>query len=74
MVVEAIELCLFEELRSAFRSQHHNFFMNSACSVSSSFGGGVVRVTTGVPTAAKDSSCPAGEQMQSSRVALEDVW
>jgi hypothetical protein len=38
------------------------FFLNSACSVLPSFGGGVVLVATGVPTATKNSSCPAGEQ------------
>src|SRR5437773_6605323 len=41
--------------------------MNSACARLSSLGGGVVRVATATPTWAKNSSSPAGAQMQSSR-------
>src|SRR5258705_6635359 len=41
------------------------FSMNAACSLSLSFGGGVVRVATGTPTSTKNFSCPAGEQIQS---------
>ena len=49
--------------------------MNSACCFSSSLGGGVVRVATGVPISRKKFSCPAGEQIQSSRVGLvETLW
>jgi len=35
--------------------------------IGSSFGGAVVRVATATPTCAKNSSCPAGEQMHSRR-------
>ena len=47
--------------------------MNSCCSSGLSFGGGVVRVATFTPTSLKNFSCPAGEQMQSSRVAFDDT-
>gem|GEM_PF-6358612 len=41
------------------------FLMNSASCAASIFGGGVVRVATGAPISLKNSSWPAGEQMQS---------
>jgi type IV secretory pathway TrbL component len=50
-----------------------SFSMNAACSFSLSFGGGVVRVATGTPTSMKNSSCPAGEQIQSMRTAPLEV-
>src|ERR1700693_2548966 len=51
------------------------FSMNAASSFSPSFGGGVVRVTTGTPTSMKNLSCPAGEQMQSTRTGpVEVLW
>jgi len=49
------------------------FFMNAACSAPSSFGGSVVRVATGVPTSVKNSSRPAGEEMQRTRVAFAEM-
>src|ERR1039457_475204 len=44
-----------------------DFAMNAALAASSRSGGGSVRVATGAPTAMKKFSCPAGEQMHSSR-------
>src|SRR5580692_7625684 len=46
--------------------------LNAACAASSSLGGGIVRVATGVPTSRKNSSWPAGEQMQSILAGSED--
>src|SRR2546430_15950007 len=43
------------------------FLMNSDRAASSSLGARVVRDATAMPTWAKNSSCPAGAQMQSSR-------
>jgi hypothetical protein len=55
-----------------FGASSWDFFINCACSSLPSLGGGVVRVATDTPTCAKNSSCPAGAQMQSSRtVCLE---
>src|SRR5882724_9363670 len=55
-----------------------DFFINSACSSWSSSGGVDLRVGTEAPTWAKNSSCPAGAQMQSSRAdapeALVKEW
>jgi len=51
------------------------FRMNSDCLRSLSFGGGVVRVATGMPTSIKNLSCPAGEQMQTRRAGSEEaLW
>ena len=52
-----------------------DFFINAACCSSFSSGGGVVRVATGVPTALKNSSWPAGEQTQSILTGREEeLW
>ncbi len=48
--------------------------MNSACCSGLSFGGGVVRVATGIPTSMKNFSCPAGEQTQISRTGWEEIF
>jgi hypothetical protein len=47
--------------------------MTSASSSSLSFGAGVVRLSTGLPIAMKNSSCPAGVHMQSTRARPFDV-
>ena len=60
-------------LRSSVRywgASASDFARNAACAASSSSGAGVVLVATGTPTAWKNSSCPAGEQVQSSRTSL----
>jgi len=48
-----------------FAARPSAFAMNSACATSSSVGGGVVRVATGMPSSIKYSSRPAGEHVQS---------
>src|ERR1017187_5832044 len=47
--------------------------MKAACSSGLSFGGAVVLVATFTPSSMKKFSWPAGEQMQSSRAALEEL-
>ena len=49
------------------------FLMSSACAVLSAFGGRVVRVATGKPICAKNSSCPAGAQMHSSLAVCSEA-
>ena len=55
-----------------FPASARAFALNSVCATSSSLGGGVARVATATPTSLKNSSCPAGEQMQSIRAGWED--
>jgi len=43
------------------------FFIVAAWAAGLGLGAGIVRPVTGIPTARKNSSCPAGEQMQSNR-------
>jgi hypothetical protein len=50
------------------------FFMNAACASLSSLGGGVVRVATGTPTCAKNSSCPAGAHRHSKRTVCFEAF
>jgi hypothetical protein len=50
------------------------FAFISASAALSGLGGGVVRVATGTPTARKNSSCPAGEQMQSNRAGFWEAF
>src|ERR1035438_9734989 len=47
--------------------------MKAACSSGLGFGGDVVLVATFTPSSMKKFSEPAGEQMQSSRAALEEL-
>ena len=49
------------------------FSRNSTICSPSSLGAGVVRVGTGTPTSRKNSSVPAGAQMQIIRTGVEDV-
>src|SRR6266478_9932488 len=49
-------------------------WMRSARSSLLSCGGGAVRLSTGSPTAMKNSSCPAGVHMQSRRAGLSDMF
>ena len=46
----------------------------SASAALPGLGGGVVRVATGTPSARNNSSCPAGEQMQSNRAGSLEAF
>ena len=49
--------------------------MNAASCAASTLGGGVVRIATGIPTSLKNSSWPAGEQMQSILTGFDEaLW
>jgi len=50
------------------------FAIIAAAAALSSLGGGIVRVATGTPTARNNSSCPAGEQMQSNRAGSLEAF
>src|SRR5208282_920403 len=51
------------------------FALNAACAAASISGGGVVRVETGTPSSMKNSSWPAGEQMQSILAGrMDELW
>jgi hypothetical protein len=50
------------------------FLMNAASCAASTLGGGVVRVATGIPTSLKNSSWPAGEQMQSILTGFDEAF
>ena len=51
------------------------FWKNAASCCVSTIGGGVVRVATGAPIALKNSSWPAGEQMQSILTGIDEaLW
>ena len=51
------------------------FLMNAASCAASATGGAAVRVATTVPTSLKNSSCPAGAQMQSILTGFDEaLW
>src|SRR5471032_180710 len=50
-----------------FAASFPAFFLKTAWAVWSSFGGGVVRCSRLMPTALKNSSCPAGEHRHTNR-------
>src|ERR1700738_5234251 len=58
-----------------FGASSITFLMNAASCAASILGGGVVRVATGVPISLKNSSWPAGEQMQSILTGFDEaLW
>ena len=63
-----LESTYFASLSSSVRyfgASSITFLKNAASCAASTLGGGVVRVATTVPNSLKNSSWPAGEQMQS---------
>ena len=58
-----------------FGASSITFLKNAGSCTASSLGGGVVRVATGVPISLKNSSWPAGEQMQSILTGFDEaLW
>ena len=58
-----------------FGASSITFLKNAASCAASTLGGGVVRVATAVPTSLKNSSWPAGEQMQSILTGFDEaLW
>ena len=55
---------VFRALCGTWGAMALTFFTDAAWSTWSSFGGVVVRVATGTPTCAKNSSCPAGTDLK----------
>ena len=58
-----------------FGASSITFLKNAGSCAASSLGGGVVRAATGVPISLKNSSWPAGEQMQSILTGFDEaLW
>ena len=74
----ALNQLYFASLSSSVRyfgASSITFLRNAGSCAASTLGAGVVRVATGVPTSLKNSSCPAGEQMQSILTGFDEaLW
>ena len=58
-----------------FGASSITFLKNAGSCAASTLGGGVIRVATGVPNYLKNSSWPAGEQMQSILTGFDEaLW
>ena len=77
-LISKLRKIYFASLSSSVRyfgASSTTFLMNAACCAASTLGGGVVRVATGVPISLKNSSWPAGEQMQSILTGFDEaLW
>jgi len=73
--LESALLRFFEQFGSVLGASSTTFLMNAASCAASTLGGGVVRVATAVPNSLKNSSWPAGEQMQSILTGFDEaLW
>ena len=74
----ALKRSYFASLSSSVRyfgASSIAFLMNAASCARSTLRGGVIRVATTVPNSLKNSSWPAGEQMQSILTGCEEaLW